>query len=95
MSRLALPESLLDAWDMLTSSFRDELMFMARSRPSSRTIVIHLANFRKLVVPLSWIEENYPDSAIDPDRLSIRGFGQILFLGDCEVDLIPILKSFK
>jgi hypothetical protein len=95
MSNLALPESISDAWDILTSEARSELMFMASYKPGPRHIVIRMGNFKKIRVPLNWIEENYPNVAIDPVRLSILGMGQILVLGDCEVDVVDILNKFN
>lgn len=95
MSKIALPESISDAWDILTSEYRGELMFMASYKPRSRMIVIRLGNFKKLQVPLSWIEERYPTVSVDPNQLSIRGFGQLLYLGECEVDVVDILNKFN
>ena len=95
MSKLALPESFSDAWDIVTSEFRSEMMLMASYKPGATTIVIYLGNFKKLRVPLSWIEEKYPDSSIDPNDLSNRGLGQLLYLGDCIVEISDVLKAFK
>lgn len=92
MFKLALPESISDAWDILTSEYSGHLMFMARYKPQSRTIVIRLGNFKKVQVPLSWIEESYPNVAVDPNQLAILGLGQLLILGECEVDVTDILK---
>ena len=95
MSKLALPESLSDAWDILTSESRSELMLTASYKPRSKSIVIRLGNFKRLEVPVYWIEQKYPNADIDPTQLSIRGLGQLLYLGECEVDLDSILRAFK
>jgi len=92
---LTLPESFEDAWDIVTSSSRGELMLTASYKPGSKTVVIRMGNFRKIRVPLSWIEQRNTNVAVDPLRLSIRGFGQILVLGDADVDVEDILREFN
>ena len=95
MSKLALPESISDVWDILTSESRGELMLAAYYKPKSNTIVVWFGNFRALDIPLSWIVATQPTVAVDPNQLSIRGLGQILVLGECEVDVVDILNKFS